>query len=71
MPGLNGYQTTQIIREFELDVPIIALTASVENYVIRKAQICGMNDVITKPFNTEKFFKAISEQIARRSQVIN
>ncbi|PHR86356.1 MAG: hypothetical protein COA80_19705 [Leeuwenhoekiella sp.] len=71
MPGLNGYQTTQIIREFELNVPIVALTASVENYVIRKAEFCGMNDVITKPFNTEKFFKAISEQFARRAQAIN
>ncbi|MCC4212312.1 tetratricopeptide repeat-containing hybrid sensor histidine kinase/response regulator [Leeuwenhoekiella parthenopeia] len=71
MPGLNGYQTTQIIRDFELDVPIIALTASVENYVTRRALESGMNDVISKPFNTEKFFKTIHEQMARRSRAMH
>ena len=70
MPGLSGYQTTQLIRQFEPDVPIIALTASVENYVSQRAMECGMNDVITKPFNNQKFFNAISQQLIRRSQVL-
>lgn len=71
MPGLNGYQTTQIIREFEPEIPIIALTASVENYVTQLALESGMNDIISKPFNTEKFFKIIADQIKGSSRAMH
>ena len=70
MPGLNGFETTAIIREFELDLPIVALTASVENYITRKALESGMNSIITKPFNPDKFFKVISEQLSRKSAIM-
>ncbi len=69
MPGLNGYQTTQIIRQFEPNVPVIALTASVETYVTQQALESGMNDIITKPFKTDKFFQTISDQITQHSSL--
>ena len=61
MPVMDGYVTTQKIREFNLEIPIIALTASTLEDTSEKIKSAGMNDYISKPFVTEEFYKKISE----------
>lgn len=59
MPILTGYETTQKIREWELEngkdpVRIIALTAHTFEEEKRKCIEAGMNDFITKPINMKE-----------------
>jgi PAS domain S-box-containing protein len=51
MPGLNGYQTTQLLRQQPglAQLPIIALTAGSTSGEREKALAAGMSDFITKP----------------------
>ena len=49
MPNMNGYEATQIIREFNKDVIIIAQTAFALAGDRRKALESGCNEHITKP----------------------
>jgi len=51
MPGLNGYEATKQIREFNKDVIIIAQTAYAFRGDREKAVGYGCDDYITKPIN--------------------
>ena len=63
MPGLNSYETTERIREFNLNIPIIALTAASTEEVEKKIKYSKMNGYILKPFLTvdliDKIYSAI------------
>ena len=63
LPGINGTIATQQIREFNTQIPIIALTAISLNENRDMLLSYGMNDVITKPFEPEKFYKVIAENL--------
>ncbi|MGY3212791.1 PAS domain S-box protein [Mucilaginibacter sp. HD30] len=60
MPLMNGFEATQKIREFNTQVPIIALTADAMPETYDKAIACGMNDYLTKPFVPDTFFSKVS-----------
>ncbi len=56
MPGLNGFETTRIIRSGEegiRNIPIIAMTAYAMFEDRDKCIQAGMNDYIAKPFDIE------------------
>lgn len=63
LPGMNGTDATKIIREFNTKIPIIALTAISLNENRKMLLEFGMNEVITKPFEPEKFYDTISNLI--------
>ena len=50
MPVMNGYEATTKIREMEVKVPIIAVTASATTGEYEKCIASGMTDFLTKPF---------------------
>lgn len=54
LPGMNGYEATRQIREFNKDVIIIAQTAFALSGDKEKAIEAGCNDYISKPVNTTK-----------------
>lgn len=64
LPGINGTIATQQIREFNTKTPIIALTAISLNENREMLLSYGMNDVITKPFEPEKFYEIIANNLA-------
>jgi signal transduction histidine kinase/response regulator RpfG family c-di-GMP phosphodiesterase len=63
LPGINGTIATQKIREFNTTTPVIALTAISLNENREMLLSFGMNDVITKPFNPEDFYRIIDKYI--------
>jgi CheY-like chemotaxis protein len=62
MPELDGYQTTEIIRnELKLQTPILAMTALFLNDEEYKCKLAGMNGAVPKPFTMEALNDALSE----------
>ncbi|WP_395058346.1 ATP-binding protein, partial [Flavobacterium sp.] len=63
LPGINGTIATAEIRKFNTSTPIIALTAISLNENREMLLSFGMNDVITKPFNPDNFYKVIENTL--------
>ena len=74
MPGMDGYEATRRIREFEKvledkslypyrQIPIIAMTANVFREDVEKCIAAGMNDHIGKPLNIDEFFRALHKYL--------
>jgi CheY-like chemotaxis protein len=54
MPVMDGYTATREIRNYDSNIPIIALTASATADVKEKIQEAGMQDYIVKPFTPDE-----------------
>lgn len=59
MPGISGIEATQRIREFNKQIPIIALTAVTIDENLDDFYKAGFNEIIPKPFKPEDFFEKI------------
>ena len=66
MPGLDGYETSQRIKEVEAykDVPIIFLTAKTDTESLNKAFDAGGVDYLTKPFRPEELLARVATHVA-------
>lgn len=68
MPVLDGYKTTEAIRQLESErgthTPIIAMTANALKGVKETCLNAGMDDYLTKPVETSEFY-AIVERWAK------
>jgi signal transduction histidine kinase len=65
MPVMDGYTSSQKIRELNDTVPIIALTASATYSNKDRAIGVGINDYVTKPFNPNELFQKIARYCQR------
>jgi CheY-like chemotaxis protein len=63
MPGISGVEATKAIRGFNSGIPIIALTAISLDDSLETFYAAGCNDVVTKPFKPELFYRKIGENI--------
>ncbi len=64
MPGLDGRQTTEQIRQWEQDhqrqpLPIVALTAHAMSNEKRALLQCGMDDYLTKPVSERQLAQVV------------
>ena len=69
MPLMNGFETTKRIRQLGIKTPIVALTAFDKDEITDEAVSSGMNDIIIKPFESEKLFKIINNLILEEKNV--
>jgi signal transduction histidine kinase/CheY-like chemotaxis protein len=58
MPDMDGFQTTQALRQYEEDnaqrpIPIIALTANTSAEIRQKCITAGMSDYVAKPIKID------------------
>jgi len=67
MPGINGYETTKIIRENEKlkSIPVIALTANATKDEIKKYSHI-FDSYLTKPTDGEKFIKEVAKYLKHK-----
>ncbi len=75
LPDIDGYEVTRRIRLFELNkdirIPIVALTAHVDE---ENKQYCidlGMNAVLSKPLTKEKAVDILNAFIPYREQILS
>jgi len=61
MPGMNGYEATRLIRQFDQNVIIIAQTAFGLTGDKEKAIEAGCNDYISKPIKKDKLLVLIDK----------
>ncbi|MBK8493240.1 MAG: response regulator [Saprospirales bacterium] len=61
MPEMNGFETTEYIRnQLHSKIPIIALTADVTTVDLAKCKEVGMNDYIAKPVDERLLYSKIA-----------
>lgn len=76
MPGMNGLELLTAIRERDHDVDVIVVSAASDKQTIKKALRFGAVDYLVKPFEFERFSKAVSDYrtgmvFMRKQAVIN
>ncbi|PJZ52591.1 response regulator [Leptospira adleri] len=54
MPQLDGIELTKKIREYDMNIPIAAMTAFSEPEIIEEARRAGVSEIFIKPVNVEK-----------------
>jgi signal transduction histidine kinase len=68
MPGVDGYESTRLIRKFDhptaRKVPIIAMTANVFKEDVEKCLAAGMNGHIGKPLNFDEVLDVLRKYLA-------
>ena len=68
MPEMTGYESTTAIRNldsaFAKTIPIFAMTANAFEEDIKKANECGMNGHITKPFKIEVLIRFLYHNLS-------
>uniref|UniRef100_UPI00404B9E5E ATP-binding protein n=2 Tax=Gelidibacter sp. TaxID=2018083 RepID=UPI00404B9E5E len=59
MPGISGLEATKIIRTFDKELTIFALTAVTLEDKMHEFDEAGFDDIISKPFKQEDFEKKL------------
>lgn len=65
MPGLDGYETTRILRQqLGIQVPILALSAASRRTELKKCLDTGMNDFIGKPLMISELERTLRQYLS-------
>ncbi|MGS2761918.1 ATP-binding protein [Sinomicrobium sp. M5D2P9] len=67
MPGISGIKATEEIRKFNKKVPIVALTAISLEDNMDALYNAGCNDIITKPFKPQIFYRKIKNNLDKNT----
>ncbi|MGY5847120.1 ATP-binding protein [Salegentibacter sp. HM20] len=63
MPEMGGLEATRLLRNKNINIPVVALTA---NFLMVEKQACfdaGMDDYLSKPFKKEELFSKIERHL--------
>jgi len=74
MPGIDGYETTQRLRErggWLKDVAILGVTANADDKTFKECFAVGMNGVMTKPIRRESFLAEVARWIGAVRQGVS
>ena len=66
LPKMNGVQVTRAIRESSVTshLPIIAVSANVDNSMIEAIKEAGCNEFLQKPFNIRELKNTVDQYLA-------
>ena len=66
MPVMDGYEASRKMREKGINLPIIALTANLPNEIEDKIKLCGINDMVVKPFLPDELYRKVLHYVSRK-----
>ncbi len=66
LPKINGYEVCRLIRERQLEMPIIMLTAKGQEEDIIRGLELGADDYVTKPFSIRQLLARVKAFLRRR-----
>ncbi|MDN3666008.1 ATP-binding protein [Algibacter miyuki] len=66
MPGISGIEATKIIRTFDKDLTIFALTAVTIEDKMHEFDEAGFTDIIPKPFKQDEFEKKLYNALSSK-----
>lgn len=66
MPDMDGYELFWRIKDYDANIPVIMMTGFGydPNHVLVRAKVDGLEDVLYKPFDTEKLVELIDKRLA-------
>ena len=67
MPRLSGYDTAAAVREFGIETPIIALTASALRGDRENCLNAGCDDYLTKPIDREELLTKVAQLLRSKA----
>lgn len=73
MPEMDGYEATRMIREMNTvkkKIPIIAMSAHTIKGEYERCIELGMNDFISKPFDTNELYEKIYKLVKKRRKPV-
>ena len=67
MPKLDGYRVTERLRASEelAGVPVLLLTASVQEAAVERGFAAGADDYVKKPFSPRELLERVAAALAR------
>jgi DNA-binding response OmpR family regulator len=68
LPKINGYEVCRLIRQENLDMPIIMLTAKGEESDVVLGLNLGADDYVTKPFSIKELLARAAAFLRRRRE---
>jgi signal transduction histidine kinase/CheY-like chemotaxis protein len=66
MPIMDGYEASQIIRQKNKEIPIIALSANAMKEDMEKSKAHGMNMHLNKPIDVEELYRTLLKYIPHK-----
>jgi len=66
MPGISGIEATKIVRTFDKNLTIFALTAVTIEDKMHEFEEAGFTDIIPKPFKQEEFEKKLYNALSSK-----
>ncbi len=70
MPGVNGYDLTRMIKDFNPDLPILMLSAKQLAEDRKQGFIAGIDDYMSKPIDKDEFILHI-KALLRRFKIVS
>lgn len=67
MPEMGGEEAASILKERNVQVPLVALTANVMQHQINNYRKVGFSDFIAKPFDRQHFYKVLKKFLPEKS----
>ena len=68
MPGISGLEATKLIRTFDKELTIFALTAVTLEDKMHEFDEAGFDDIISKPFKQEDFERKLYEVLSKNEK---
>ncbi len=66
MPGMNGMQVLNLVKEKDLDLPVIMITGYADVPGAVEAMRTGAHDYLAKPFNHHEVIRVVRRALAER-----